>query len=103
MGVMTITEYISKDSLIKATEETPFTMSMCLSVEECNGMNRARKLLAETYKGLPAADVVPWEFLERYADYFCAVVSMPEFIREAKAFYEDMHSVMDGGTIGEAD
>lgn len=35
----------------------------------------------------PTVDAVPWEFLERYADWFCASVSFPEFIREAKAFY----------------
>lgn len=51
--------YIDKDALIKTTEEVPFTMSMCVSVEECNGMNRARKLLIEAFKILPAADVVP--------------------------------------------
>ena len=37
----------------------------------------------------PTIDAVPWEFLERYADYFCAEVSMPEFVREAKQFYAD--------------
>lgn len=49
----------------------------------------------------PAADVVPWEFLERYADWFCAQVSYPEFVREAKGFYENTTRAMDGGTIGE--
>lgn len=34
-------------------------------------------------------DAVPWEFLERYAEWFCATVSFPEFIREAKQFYLD--------------
>lgn len=33
-------------------------------------------------------DVVPWSVLERYADWFCAMVSYPEFIREAKMFYK---------------
>lgn len=49
----------------------------------------------------PTIDAVPWEFLERYADFFCAVVSMPEFVREAKAFYEGSWRAMDGGAIGE--
>jgi len=48
-----------------------------------------------------AADAVPWEFLERYADWFCAQVSYPEFIREAKQFYESTTRAMEGGTIGE--
>lgn len=46
-----------------------------------------------------SADVVPWEWLERYADYFCAGVSMPEFIREAKMFYESTNKAMQGGVI----
>lgn len=51
--------YIDKDALIKTTEETPFTMSMCVSVEECNGMNRARKLFVKIFKTLPTSDVAP--------------------------------------------
>ena len=35
-----------------------------------------------------AADVVTWEFLERYAEHFCAIVSPEEFVREAKGFWE---------------
>lgn len=42
---------------------------------------------------------VPWEFLERYADWFCAYVSFPEFIREARMFYEDTYKASEGGTI----
>lgn len=48
---------------------------------------------------VPAADVVPWEWLKRYADYFCAGVSMPEFVREAKMFYEGTNEAMNGGVI----
>lgn len=47
----------------------------------------------------PAADVVPWEWLELYADYFWAGVSMPEFVREAKMFYESSNKAMQGGVI----
>lgn len=50
-------------------------------------------------QNLPAADVVPWNFLERYAEFFCAVVSMPEFVREAKAFYQSTCRAEDGGKI----
>jgi hypothetical protein len=48
---------------------------------------------------LPPADVVPWSFLERYADWFCALVQYPEFIREAKRFYLDSISAMEGGGV----
>ena len=46
----------------------------------------------------PNVDVVPWEVLARYADHFCALVSYPEFIREAKAFYNEIYggAGMDG-------
>lgn len=48
---------------------------------------------------VPTADVVPWSFLERYAEFFCAVVSPSEFIREAKRFYSDSCGAMEGGNI----
>lgn len=41
------------------------------------------------FENAPTVDAVPWEFLERYAEWFCATVSFPEFIREAKQFYLD--------------
>ena len=52
-------EYIEREALIETTRETPFTMSMCLTVEECKGMNRAREILADIFEILPAADVAP--------------------------------------------
>lgn len=52
-------DYISREAVVKTTRETPFTMSMCLSVEECKGMNRARNILADIFEILPAADVRP--------------------------------------------
>ena len=54
--------------------------------------------LYEELKAIQAADVVPWEWLERYADYFCAGVSIPEFVRKAKmVFYKEIN----GGTNNE--
>ena len=53
----------------------------------------------EWLEDLPSADVVPWSFLERYADWFCALVQYPEFIREAKRFYMDSVGAMEGGGI----
>ena len=91
-------EYIEKDAALETTYEL-FTMSMCMTVPECNGMNRAREMIFKQLRDIPAADVVPWEWLERYADYFCAEVSMPEFIREAKMFYESTNKAMQGGVI----
>ena len=50
-------------------------------------------------KEQPTVDAVPWEFLERYADWFFAAVSL--FIQEAKAFYKssDPDAAMYGFTI----
>ena len=50
-------KYIDKDALIKTTEETPFTMSMFLNRDQCEGANMARHTFAEIFKILPAADV----------------------------------------------
>lgn len=36
----------------------------------------------------PTAEVVPWKFLERYADWFCGSCSHAEFVRMAKLFWE---------------
>lgn len=49
----------------------------------------------------PTVDAVPWEFLERYAEWFCAGVTFPEFIRETKQFYADTCKAMEGGGVDE--
>ena len=51
----------------------------------------------------PTVDAVPWEFLERYADWFCASVSFPQFIKEAKAFYKSSVAAMDGFIIADGE
>ena len=48
---------------------------------------------------LPPADVVSWVYLERYAEWFCADVSFPEFVREAKAFLGASGAFQEGGEI----
>lgn len=55
--------------------------------------------IADMVDDQPSADVVPWELLERYADWFCALVSYPEFIREAKAFYISTQEAMKESSI----
>lgn len=66
------------------------------------------KGLREALDRVPSAepvrmkDSVPWEFLERYAEWFCALVSYPEFIREAKRFYEDTYKAELGGNIDDS-
>lgn len=52
-------EYLEKDALIQAAEETPFTMSMFLNKDQCDGANIARHTFVAIFKTLPAADVRP--------------------------------------------
>lgn len=52
-------EYIAKDTLIKTTRETQFTISMGLTEQECKTMNKAKDILADAFEVLPASDVIP--------------------------------------------
>ena len=70
-------------------EAIPFDEAQ--TVIEAEGQNPSSEL--------EPVDVVPWSFLERYADWFCAMGSFPEFIFEAKRFYLDSIRAMDGGVI----
>lgn len=88
-----MTEYIDREAAIKA---------LCERSEPCfteSGEPTFKGDYIGAIASVPAADVVPWEWLERYADYFCAGVSMPEFVREAKMFYESTNEAMQGGVI----
>jgi len=55
-------EYIEKDAALETTYE-PFTMSMCMTVPECNGMNRAREMIFKQLRDIPAADVLEVRWL----------------------------------------
>ena len=63
--------------------------------KEADGLRTAYADIAACCKPI---DAVPWDFLERYAVWFCADVSFPEFIREAKSFYKSKQAAMNGGT-----
>ena len=74
--------------------------NQCISCYEIGGCGKCGVLSAlKLLRNAPAADVVPWAWLERYAYYFCAGVSMPEFVKEAKMFYESTNKAMRGGVI----
>lgn len=53
--------FINRESLIRTMEQTPFTMSMCLTPEECHAMNLAKKILTNAVRALPASDVTKRE------------------------------------------
>lgn len=51
-------EYIEREAAVNLILETPFTMSMCLSEQECHGMNRAKQIIARLVEqSIPAASV----------------------------------------------
>lgn len=82
-------EYIDRKATIKrVTFATP----------DCRGMESKIRVFdaVKAIGATPTADVVPWEWLERYADCFFAEVSIPEFVREAKMLF---HNAMQGGVI----
>ena len=83
-------EYITKDAVISLFEK----WSDGYAYIEIPVQDAIRQVSA-----IQPADVVPWSFLERYADWFCALVPYPEFIREAKRFYLDSIGAMEGGVI----
>lgn len=49
-----MSDLISRQAVIEAIEEMSFTMSKCLTVDECHGMNRAKQLILEQIKLLPS-------------------------------------------------
>lgn len=51
-------EYIEREAALEEANGFPFTMSMCLSEQECVGMQRAQAIIAKRIIALPAADVV---------------------------------------------
>lgn len=78
-------EHIEREATIKRVTSA---MIDCLDMESQIRTFDVVKAIGAT----PTADVVPWEWLEQYADYFCARVSIPEFVRKAKmVFYKEMN------------
>ena len=74
--------------------------------ESCKGgscdlcRSKAAEEVVEILNAYPECeDAVPWERLEKYAEWFCAQVSYPEFVREAKVFCESTISAMKGGNL----
>lgn len=86
-------EYVLREDVLRCVEEAGHDNELDLGYPDHN------EAFQEIIKDIPAADVVPWEWLELYADYFWAGVSMPEFVREAKMFYESSNKAMQGGVI----
>ena len=93
-----MTEYIDRQAAIEALVEEPENW---IDDEFDLGTQDQWRWDVKAIKEVPSADVVPWSFLERYADWFCALVSYPEFIREAKMFYLDSIRATEGGAIGD--
>jgi len=102
-----MSEYISKESAIEALRKIRIAVwdvdipspTVPEYVEHHEQMQEIMRLIDRLTEQLPTADVIPCEFLERYADWFCAWVPYTEFVREAKLFYQDTYKAMEGGGI----
>ena len=102
-------EYIKKDAALETTYE-PFTMSMCMTVPECNGMNRAREIIFKQLRDIPAADVVEVRQIRAFIDKLIAerdkydLHSMRwEHYDCDRLLIEQMLDEMDGGVNDAAD
>jgi hypothetical protein len=89
-----LTEYIEKQVAIDAVHGE---FDECL-VWDTSGLETAN-VVENVLDTLPPADVVSWAYLERYAEWFCADVTFPEFIREAKAFLKASCGFQEGNEI----
>ena len=78
-------KYIKLRDAIDALGEEP---EIWCETDEEAAMRNQWEMDKVAIKAVEPEDVVPWSVLERYADWFCAMVSYPEFIREAKMFYK---------------
>ena len=87
-------EYIEREAAKKFIDD-------CLLREEKLQSVEKETLLAvkRWIDAVPPADVVSLAYLERYANLFCAIVTFPEFIREAKAFLKAFGGFQEGGNI----
>jgi hypothetical protein len=78
-------KYIKLQDAIDALGEEP---EIWCETDEEAAMRNQWETDKAAIEAVESEDVVPWSVLERYADWFCAMVSYPEFIREAKMFYK---------------
>lgn len=91
-----MTEYIEKEAA------RPDEFCVGVSCQECPFLKDhlyGGCRVDDFIMALPPADVVSWAYLERYAEWFCADVSFPEFVREAKAFLGASGGFQEGGEI----
>lgn len=89
-------EYIEKQAAIDALGEEPEIW--CETDEEAATQSQW-EMDKVAIESVPPADVVSWAYLERYANWFCADVTFPEFIREAKAFLKASGGFQEGNEI----
>lgn len=74
-------DYIRRSEAKAEIEKLRKRAGRSTEVGYCNALDKA-------IDKIPTTDVVTWEFLKRYAEHFCAIVSPEEFVREAKGFWE---------------
>ena len=80
-------EFLDKKALVETMRDMPFTMSMCISVDECNVMNRARRILADAVESTPGLKVMREDLMAVLSRYFSIGDSYTyELTRDKSAF-----------------
>lgn len=82
------TEYITRDAAIRAVTLAPHPDKDEDGRPIANGKRYVTDCI-HRIKEAPAEDVVPCARLRRYAAWFCASVSYPEFVEEAIRYCKD--------------
>ena len=93
-----MSKYIDGDNLMMSLADWWYSSFGQEETKEAEAIRKVMNAVEESIKVMPTAPVIPYENLRRYADWFCAQVSYPEFVREAIQFYEDSSGAMEGGT-----
>lgn len=64
-------KYIDAEATAQEIEQLPFTMSMALSADECEGMRRAQYIIAQYIRNtIPAVEDAVVVTRCKYCDYF---------------------------------
>jgi hypothetical protein len=65
-------DLISRQVVIKEIESLDFTMSKCLTKEECYGMNRAKEAVINCIRDLPKVQQKTGHWIEEAGDLRCS-------------------------------
>ena len=93
-------EYYKKDDVDEIVHDTLFTMSMCLTLDECKGMNAAKGIIADLIDSLPVEEmgladkITLCDAMENPA-WLMVYAAEPERNIEVKMTYADLYAVYE--------